>query len=53
MWKQVPAMPSPATPARYVLDGGALLHRILWPIGDKFDCHSIRWLSKLVQRQTW
>ena len=37
MWKQVPAMPSPETPAQYVLDGGALLHRILWPSGEKFD----------------
>ena len=37
VWKQVPDMPSPATPAQYVLDGGALLHRILWPSGEKFD----------------
>ena len=37
MWKQVPAMPSPATPAQYVLDGGTLLHRILSPSGEKFD----------------
>ena len=36
MWKQVPAMPSPATPAQYVLDGGTLLHRILSPSGEKF-----------------
>ena len=37
MWKQVTDMPSPATPAQYVLDGDALLHRILWPSGEKFD----------------
>ena len=36
MWKKVPAMPSPATPAQYVLDGGTLLHRILSPSGEKF-----------------
>ena len=35
--KQVPDMPSPAKPVQYVLDGGALLHRILWPSGEKFD----------------
>ena len=37
MWKQVPAMPGPATPAQYVLDGGTLLHTILSPSGEKFD----------------
>ena len=30
-------MPSPATPAHYVLDGGAILHRILRPSGETFD----------------
>ena len=44
MWKQVPDMPSPATPAQHVLDGGPLLHRILWPSGEKFDAICSRYV---------
>ena len=45
MKKQVSDMPSPATPAQYVLDGGAILHRLLWPSGGKFDAICSRYVQ--------
>ena len=48
--KQVPAMPSPATPAQYVLDGDALLHRILRLSGEKFDAICSRYVYYVLDK---
>ena len=50
MWKQVPDMPNPETPARYVLDGGALLHRIPWHSGEKFDAIYSRYIQYVTDK---
>ena len=50
MWKQVPAMRSPATPAQYVLDGYVLLHRILWPSDEKFDAICSRYVHYVLDK---
>ena len=43
-------MPSPATTVQYVLDGGALLHRIQWPSGENFDAICSRYVQHVTDK---
>ena len=37
IWSAVPFQAQPSHNFKYVLDGGALLHRITWQIGDTYE----------------
>ena len=37
IWSEIPLEPPPSQNFKYVLDGGALLHRIPWQLGDTYD----------------
>ena len=37
IWSAVPSQAQPSHSFKYVLDGGALLHRITWQIGDTYE----------------
>ena len=37
VWSAVPSQAQPSHNFKYVLDGGALLHRITWQIGDTYE----------------
>jgi 5'-3' exonuclease len=37
IWSEVPYNPAPCQNITYVLDGGALLHRIPWQLGETYD----------------
>ena len=43
-------MPSSATTVQYVLDGGALLHRIQWPSGENFDAIYSRYVQYVTDK---
>ena len=52
MWKQLPSdssdLSSVPKDVQYVLDGGALLHRISWKVGETYDeicCHYIHYVT--------
>ncbi|MES9882763.1 MAG: hypothetical protein ABW185_17995 [Sedimenticola sp.] len=58
MWKQLPADGSDtsytSTDVQYVIDGGALLHRIPWNNGETYDTicsHYTRYVSEKYNRQ--
>ena len=37
IWSEVPHNPAPCENITYILDGGALLHRIPWQLGETYE----------------
>ncbi|KAL9983208.1 hypothetical protein ACROYT_G005347 [Oculina patagonica] len=50
MWNQVPDVLSLPEDLCYLLDGGALLHRIPWPRGETYDTICSRYLTYVINK---